>query len=172
MTATPASTAPSFVVRAAAPDDCDAIVALIRGLADYEHLTHLLEVTPAALREHLFGARPFAEAAIARDADGGALGFALWFHNYSTFLGKPGVYLEDLYVVPEARGRGVGQALIGHVGALAVARGCGRFEWSVLDWNESAIGFYESLGATVLPEWRIVRVSGAALESFRRAPGE
>ncbi|WP_085317957.1 GNAT family N-acetyltransferase [Derxia lacustris] len=157
-----------FSIAAATPADCADLVALIAGLAEYEQLTHLLEVTPAALHEHLFGAQPSAEAAIARDADGSALGFALWFRNFSTFLGKPGLYLEDLFVVPAARGRGVGKALIGHVGALAVERGCGRFEWSVLDWNASAIGFYESLGATVMPEWRIVRVTGAALAAFGR----
>ncbi|WP_028309854.1 GNAT family N-acetyltransferase [Derxia gummosa] len=162
--ATPAS----FRIDAAAPADCDDLVALIRGLAEYESLTHLLQVTPLALAEHLFGATPSAEAVIARDADGSALGFALWFRNFSTFLGKPGLYLEDIFVLPSARGRGIGKALIRHVGAIAVERGCGRFEWSVLDWNTSAIGFYESLGATVLPDWRIVRVTGEALARFRR----
>ena len=138
---------------------------LIRELADYEQLVHLVVVTPASLEPHLFGPRPVAEAVVG-EANGSVVAFALFFTNFSTFLGQPGLYLEDLYVQPTHRGTGLGKALLQHLGALAVARGCGRFEWSVLDWNESAISFYERMGATVLPDWRICRVSGAALAKF------
>ncbi|MEO7245131.1 MAG: GNAT family N-acetyltransferase [Rubrivivax sp.] len=152
-------------LRPAAPADAAAIVGLIGKLAEFERLTHLMQVTPARLAEHLFGPRPVAEAVVAQRA-GSLVGFALFFTNFSTFLGRPGLYLEDLYVQPAERGRGTGRALLTHLGALAVERGCGRFEWSVLDWNEPAIGFYERMGATLLPEWRICRVSGDALHRF------
>jgi GNAT superfamily N-acetyltransferase len=150
------------LLRAAEPRDIDAIVGLIRELAAFERLTHLVEVTPESLAPHLFGPRPAAEAVVAERA-GAVVAFALFFTNFSTFLGKPGLYLEDLYVQPAERGSGLGRALLEHLAALAVARGCGRFEWSVLDWNERAIGFYESMGATVMPDWRICRVTGDAL---------
>ncbi len=163
-------------LRAAAPADLDAVVALIAELAAYERLEHLVQVTPASLHPHLFGERPVAECLVA-EVDGAAgaagtpiVGFALFFTSFSTFLGKPGLYLEDLYVQPAHRGRGLGRALLERLGALAVERGCGRFEWSVLDWNASAIGFYESMGATVLPDWRICRVAGDALQRFARSP--
>lgn len=154
---------PTPLLRAAEPRDVPAIVALIRELAEFERLTHLVQVTPESLAPQLFGARPVAEAVVAEGEGGAIVAFALYFTNFSTFLGKPGLYLEDLYVQPAQRGRGVGRALLEHLARLAVARGCGRFEWSVLDWNERAIGFYESMGATVMPDWRICRVTGDAL---------
>jgi GNAT superfamily N-acetyltransferase len=154
-----------FTLRPAALRDLEAIVGLIGELAAFEQLTHLLEVTPAKLRPHLFGERPVAECLVA-EADQQIVAFALFFTNFSTFLAKPGLYLEDLYVQPVQRGRGIGRALLQRLGALAVERGCGRFEWSVLDWNVDAIRFYEQMGATVMPDWRICRVSGAALQRF------
>lgn len=161
---------PAFALRAAEPRDLDDLVRLIGALAEYEHLTHLLEVTPERLGRHLFAERPAAECLVAEVAGAGVVGFALFFPNFSTFLGRPGLYLEDLFVLPEHRGLGLGKALLRAVGALAVSRGCGRFEWSVLDWNAPAIRFYEAMGASVMPDWRICRVSGAALEHF--APRE
>lgn len=163
MSPTPVPAAAAARLRPADPADLGAVVALIGELAAFERLTHLLQVTPESLRVHLFGERPVAECLVAEvDRDGGAavVGFALFFTNFSTFLGKPGLYLEDLYVQPAMRGRGIGRALLERLGALAVARGCGRFEWSVLDWNADAIRFYEKMGATVLPDWRICRVTG------------
>jgi GNAT superfamily N-acetyltransferase len=152
-------------LRAAEPRDVDAIVGLIRELAAFERLAHLVEVTPQSLAPHLFGPRPAAECLVGEVA-GEVVAFALFFTNFSTFLGKPGLYLEDLYVKPARRGSGLGRALLARLGALAVERGCGRFEWSVLDWNEDAIRFYEGMGATLLPDWRICRVTGEAMERF------
>lgn len=169
MSPTPVPAAAAARLRPADPADLGAVVALIGELAAFERLTHLLQVTPESLRVHLFGERPVAECLVAEvDRDGGAavVGFALFFTNFSTFLGKPGLYLEDLYVQPAVRGRGIGRALLERLGALAVARGCGRFEWSVLDWNTDAIRFYEKMGAAVLPDWRICRVTGEALQRF------
>jgi GNAT superfamily N-acetyltransferase len=157
----------SPALRPACPADLPAIVALIRELADFEQLSHLVVVTPESLQPHLFGPRPAAEAVVA-ELDGAVVAFALFFTNFSTFLGRPGLYLEDLYVRPDFRGRGIGRALLQHLGALAVERGCGRFEWSVLDWNTNAIAFYEKMGATVMPDWRICRVTGPALAAFAR----
>lgn len=154
-------------LRAATAHDLSAIVGLIRELAEFEKLEHLVVVTPESLRPHLFGDKPAAEAVVA-EVDGTVVAFALFFTNFSTFLGKPGLYLEDLYVQPAHRGTGLGKALLQHLGALAVARDYGRFEWSVLDWNENAIRFYEKMGATVMSEWRICRVTGPALQAFRR----
>jgi GNAT superfamily N-acetyltransferase len=154
-------------LRAAEPSDVPAIVGLIRELAEFEKLTHLVEVTPQRLQPQLFGERPAAEAVVA-EHEGRVIGFALFFTNFSTFLGKPGLYLEDLYVQPAHRGSGVGRSLLTHLAALANARGYGRFEWSVLDWNVDAIRFYEKMGATLMPEWRICRVTGEALRSFGR----
>ena len=151
----------SFNLRPATPADLPAIVGLIRELADFEQLTHLVVVTPQSLEPHLFGPKPAAEAVVA-EVDGTVVAFALFFTNFSTFLGRPGLYLEDLYVQPAHRGAGLGQALLRHLAALAVERGCGRFEWSVLD----AIGFYEKMGATVMPDWRICRVTGDALTAL------
>jgi GNAT superfamily N-acetyltransferase len=147
-----------MTIRPAVEADVPLIVRLIRGLAEYERLQHQVVATEDTIRESLFGARPFAEVVIAQD-DGAPAGFALFFHNYSTFLGKPGLYLEDLFVVPEARGKGVGTALLLHLKELAIARGCGRMEWSVLDWNEPAIGFYKKLGAMMMDDWRICRLT-------------
>lgn len=158
---------PPPLLRPAAPDDVPALVGLIGELAEYERLSHLVRVTPELLQRHLFGPRPAAEAVIA-EVDGRAVGFALFFTNFSTFLGQPGLYLEDLYVKPGFRRYGLGRLLLRHLGALAVERGCGRFEWSVLDWNEDAIKFYERMGATVLPDWRLCRMTGEALQTFAK----
>ena len=159
----------AHTLRIATPRDLDAIVGLIGELAAFEHLTHLLEVTPDKLMPHLFGERPVAECMVA-EVVGEVVAFALFFSNFSTFLARPGMYLEDLYVQPAHRGSGIGKALLKHLGRLAVARGCGRFEWSVLDWNANAIAFYESLGATVMPEWRICRIGGEGLARFGAVP--
>jgi GNAT superfamily N-acetyltransferase len=154
---------PGFFLRPATPADVPAILALIRGLAEYERLAHEVETDEARLADTLFSARPAAEVVIA-EADGAAVGFALFFHSYSTFLARPGLYLEDLFVVPAHRGRGIGRALMVHLAKLALARGCGRFEWSVLDWNAPAIGFYRSLGAVGMDAWTVQRLAGDALE--------
>ena len=154
-------------LRPASPADLPAIVGLITELADFEKLSHLVVVTPESLQPHLFGPRPVAEAVVG-EVDGSVVGFALFFTNFSTFLGQPGLYLEDLYVQPAHRGTGLGKALLQHLGALAVERGCGRFEWSVLDWNQRAIDFYEKMGATVMPDWRICRLTGERLAAFAR----
>lgn len=156
---------PQHTLRPAEPRDLDAIVALITELAEFERLTHLLDVTVGKLEPHLFGDRPAAECVVAEVA-GEVVAFALFFTNFSTFLAQPGLYLEDLYVRPAHRGAGVGKALLRHLGRLSTDRGCGRFEWSVLDWNEGAIRFYQRVGATVMPDWRICRVTGDALQSF------
>ena len=157
-----------FTLRAAEPRDLPAISGLIHELAAFEKLTHLVQTTPEKLHPHLFGERPAAEAMVA-EVDGGVVAFALFFTNFSTFLACPGLYLEDLYVQPAHRGSGIGRALLSRLGALAVERGCGRFEWSVLDWNANAIRFYEGMGATVMPEWRICRLAGDALAKYAPA---
>jgi GNAT superfamily N-acetyltransferase len=157
---------PAYTLRPAEPRDLDGLVRLIGALAEYEKLTHLLEATPEKLGPHLFGERPAAEALVAELADGSLAGFALFFGNFSTFLCKPGLYLEDLFVLPERRGLGIGKALLLALARLAVERGCGRFEWSVLDWNAPAIAFYQRVGATVMPDWRICRVTGDALAAM------
>ncbi len=159
----------AFTLRAAEPRDLAAISGLIHELAEFEKLTHLVQTTPEKLHPHLFGERPAAEAMVA-EADGAVVAFALFFTNFSTFLARPGLYLEDLYVQPAFRGSGIGRALLSRLGALALERGCGRFEWSVLDWNENAIRFYEGMGATVMPDWRICRIAGEGLAKFGR-PG-
>ena len=150
------------MIRSALPGDTPAIFDLIRRLAEYERLLDACVLTPERLREHLFGPRPFAEALVAEEPEG-VVGFSLFFHNYSTFVGRPGLYLEDLFVLPEHRGRGHGKALLREVARLAVERGCGRLEWSVLDWNEPSIGFYRSLGAVPLEDWTVFRLTGEAL---------
>ena len=155
----------SVSIEAARESDAAVLHALIRGLADYEKLAAQVVGTAGDLQRELCGARPVIEAVVAWDAES-ALGFALYFHNYSTFLARRGLYLEDLFVVPKARGRGLGKALIRHCARVAVERGCGRFEWSVLDWNQPAIAFYQSIGATMLPDWRICRLNGEALTKF------
>jgi GNAT superfamily N-acetyltransferase len=156
---------PGFELRAAEPRDAPAIVGLIGELAEFEKLTHLLQVTPETLHPHLFGAQPVVEALVG-EVQAQVVAFALYYTNFSTFLAKPGLYLEDLYVQPAHRSCGIGRALLERLGALAVERGYGRFEWSVLDWNENAIRFYEQMGAVVMPDWRICRVSGDALRAY------
>jgi len=157
--------APACTIRFGQPDDVPTILGLIKGLAEYERLSHEMVGTEELLREHLFGERPYIEVLIA-EVDGRAVGFALFFHSYSTFLTRPGIYLEDLFVLPEERGRGYGKALLTALGRLAVERNCGRLEWSVLDWNEPSIQFYRSLGAVGMDEWTINRVTGEALEKL------
>lgn len=154
-----------FVVNTTVPADVPEILAMIRGLAEYEKLSEICVASEADLAEALFGARPAAEALIAR-AEGQAAGFALFFHNFSTFLGRRGLWLEDLFVRPEYRRQGCAQALLRALAAIAVERRCGRFEWAVLDWNVRAIDFYRALGATVLPDWRIVRIVGPELAAL------
>ena len=149
-------------IRAAEIDDVPVIGALIRELAVYEELADQAVATDDDLRSHLFGPRPAAEVLVAQDGEA-VVGFALYFSSFSTFLGKPGLYLEDLFVRPSARGRGLGKALMIELARLAVARGYGRFEWSVLDWNTPAIEFYRALGAAPMDGWTVQRVSGAAL---------
>jgi GNAT superfamily N-acetyltransferase len=165
---TPVNTPPTL--RPAEPRDIPTIVALIGELAEFEKLAHLLEVTPDKLMPQLFGQRPAAECWVAEVA-GQVEAFALCFTNFSTFLAKPGLYLEDLYVRPAHRGAGIGKAMLTHLARIAVARVYGRFEWSVLDWNENAIRFYEKMGATVMPDWQICRVTGEALVAFCMAQG-
>lgn len=158
-------TNPGFDLIPASPEHVPAIMELITALAEFERLTHLLEVTPEALHDHLFGQRRAAEVVVALVA-GEVVGFALFFSNFSTFLGRPGLYLEDLFVRPERRGLGIGKALLEHLAALALARGCGRFEWSVLDWNEPSLKFYASLGAIPMSEWTEQRLVGAPLHAL------
>jgi GNAT superfamily N-acetyltransferase len=158
-------------IEPAGPHDAPVLIGLVRELARFEKLDHLVVATEAQLRAELGAQPPVIEASIAWRG-GQALGFALYFHNFSTFLGRRGLYLEDLYVVPEARRQGVGRALIVHLASIAAQRDCARFEWSVLDWNSRAIDFYRSIGAEVLPDWRICRVTGAALDRLAsRAAG-
>lgn len=151
-----------FRIQPATSADVPDILDMIRALADYEKLSHLCVATEADLARNLFVPPARIEVVLGKE-NGVSVCFALFFHNFSTFLGKPGLYLEDLFVRPQYRRHGYGRALLVHLARLAVERGCGRFEWSVLDWNAPAIGFYQSLGATVLPDWRITRVTGAAL---------
>ena len=152
-------------IRPATEADVPLILTFIRELADYERLSHEVAATEEALRDSLFGERRFAEVLIGY-RDGRPAGFALFFHSFSTFLGKPGMYLEDLYVRPEFRGAGIGRALLVHLARLARERGCGRLEWSVLDWNEPAIGFYKGIGASPVGGWTLYRVTGEALEAL------
>ncbi len=152
-------------MREASEEDVPLILSFIRELAEYEKLSHEVVATEEELRESLFGERRYAEVLIA-EHDGSPAGFALFFHNFSTFLGKPGIYLEDLYVKPAFRGAGVGKKLLVHLARLAKRRGCGRLEWWVLDWNEPSIGFYESLDATAMDDWTVYRLAGKALEDL------
>lgn len=154
-----------LLIRAATAADAAQILRFIKALAVYEKLEHMVVADEAQLRKTLFGERPSAEVRIAEWA-GEPAGFALFFHNYSTFLGKPGIYLEDLFVLPEFRGKGIGKALLVHLAQLAVERDCGRLEWSVLDWNTPAIEFYRSLGAVPMDEWTVYRVTGDALPAL------
>jgi GNAT superfamily N-acetyltransferase len=154
-----------MTLRPATIDDVPQILAFIRALAEYERLLHAVVATEDGLRLALFGPRPHAEVVIAEDG-GAPVGFALFFHTFSTFLGQPGIYLEDLFVVPEARGHGVGRALLAHLARLAGERGCGRVEWAVLDWNAPAIRFYEGLGARPNAEWTVYRLTGDPLTAL------
>ncbi len=152
-------------IRSATKKDVPVVAELIRGLARYEKLEHEVVMTEDLLAAGLFGERPYAEVLLAVDEDR-PVGFALFFHNFSTFLGRPGIYLEDLFVVPEERGSGIGRALLEHLARLAVDRGCGRLEWAVLDWNRDAIGFYERLGARPNSDWTVYRLTGEALTTL------
>jgi GNAT superfamily N-acetyltransferase len=154
-----------ILVRSASTEDVPLILSFINELAEYERLSHEVVATEEMLREHLFGERPVAEVLIAEHG-GEAAGFALFFHTFSTFLGRPGIYLEDLYVRPEFRRAGIGHALLVHLASVARERGCGRLEWSVLDWNEAAIGFYRGIGASPVSGWTVYRVTGEALEGL------
>ena len=155
----------SIQILPATRDDVGQILLFIRELAEYEKLSDCVVATEALLQEHLFGPRPTAECVIAR-VDGKPAGFALFFHNFSTFLAKPGIYLEDLYVRPQFRGNGVGKALLRHLAQLVVERKCGRLEWAVLDWNAPAIGFYRRLGAVPMNDWHVYRLSGDSLSAL------
>jgi GNAT superfamily N-acetyltransferase len=152
----------TITIRPARRDDVPLVLQFIRDLARYERLEHEVEAGEAQLAEALFGEHRYAEVVFAC-SDGAPVGFALFFHNFSTFKGRPGIYLEDLYVRPEARGRGIGRRLLAHLAQTAVARRCARLEWAVLDWNEPSIGFYRSLGAVPLDEWKVFRLTGDAL---------
>ena len=154
-----------ITIRPAGEHEAGVILRFIRDLARYERLEHEVVATEESLREALFGARPYAEVVFAC-LNGEPVGFALFFHNFSTFLGRAGIYLEDLYVRPEARGHGVGRRLLTWLAATAVGRGCGRLEWAVLDWNEPSIRFYRNLGAVPLNEWTTFRVTGPALKQL------
>ena len=171
----PSASPAGYCIRPAEPRDAGTLVDLIRELAAFEQLSHAVETTEAALAHHLFGPQPVAECLVAQPCgpkDGVAeagvapVAFALFFTNFSTFRCRPGLYLEDLYVQPAHRRHGLGRALLCQLAALAQARGCGRFEWTVLDWNANAIALYQAMGAQVMPEWRICRVAGEDLARF------
>ena len=159
---------PGLSIDGATTGDVPLLLRFIRALATYEKLEHEVTATEVELRRTLFGERPYAEALIAR-LDGEPVGFALYFHNYSTFVGKPGLYLEDLFVDPAHRGKGVGKALLQRLAAIAVERDCGRMEWAVLDWNAPSIAFYRSLGAVPMDDWTVFRLAGEALEDVARS---
>jgi GNAT superfamily N-acetyltransferase len=158
---------PPADIRPARREDCETLHALVVGLAEYERLAHAVVGSVEALRAELFAPRPVIEAALVWEGNR-AVGFALWFYTYSTFLARRGLWLEDLFIVPEARGKGYGKALLKHCAQLAVERGCGRFEWSVLNWNEPSIEFYKAAGAVLMADWTICRMAGEALERFAR----
>ena len=162
---------PPFSIRPACPGDCETMADLIRELAVYERLEDQAKATPEDLRRNLFGPRPYAEAMVA-EVEGEAAGFALFFHNFSTFRGQPGLYLEDLFVRPDSRGRGIGRALLAKLAALALERGCGRLEWAVLDWNEPAIQFYRTLDAFPMDDWTIFRLADGPLARLAERDGE
>lgn len=149
----------------ASPQNVAALYGMVRELAEYEKLTHVVVSTVADFERELFGPNPRVEGLVA-ELDGEPVAFALFFHNFSSFLGRKGLYLEDVYVKPPHRGKGIGKAILKHLATIAVERNCGRFEWSVLDWNQSAIDFYENLGATVLPDWRIVRMTSDTIKKL------
>ncbi|WP_204151739.1 GNAT family N-acetyltransferase [Leptolyngbya sp. CCY15150] len=164
------SYSPGLSIRPAHPPDTPVLFELVQALADYEELSHHVVGNAESLHNHLFCDRPYVEALVA-EVDQRIVGFALFFYNYSTFLTKPGIYLEDLFVLPDYRRRGIGQAFLQTLAQLAVDRDLGRLEWSVLDWNEPAIRFYKTMGATVLPDWRTCRVTGDALTTLAQASG-
>jgi GNAT superfamily N-acetyltransferase len=166
-TTNPAS-APSVTIRQATEQDVPLILSFIRQLAEYERLLDAVKATEPMLRETLFGPRPAAEVLIAEDG-GKPVGFALFFENYSTFLAQRGIYLEDLFVIPAARGRGIGKVLLQRLAHLAIERNCGRLEWAVLDWNSPAIGFYRRVGAVPMEDWTVYRLSGSSLERLARS---
>lgn len=170
MTALSPTDVPGVTLRVATADDTPVILEMIRELAAYERMSHEVVADEALLRHSLFGERRVAEVLIAEER-GEPLAFALFFHNFSTFLGRPGIYLEDLFVRPAARGRGIGRALLERLARIAMERGCGRMEWSVLDWNEPAIGFYRRLGAAAMDEWTVFRLAGTALEDLGQTGG-
>lgn len=160
-----------ITLRPAVAADVPLVLELIRALGEYERLSHEVVATEADLHAQLFGPRPAAEVLIG-ELDGHPAGFALFFHNFSTFLGKPGLYLEDVFVRPEHRGAGLGKALMAELARIAIARGCGRFEWSVLDWNQPSIDFYRSLGAIGMDEWTVQRITGDALRKLAESAAE
>ena len=162
---------PPFTIRAATPGDVPVLADFIRALAQYEKLSHLLALSDASLEQELFGPDSRVEALLGLEGDQPAA-FAVYFHNFSTFLGRRGLYLEDLFVHPPFRRRGYGRAMLGALARIARERGCGRFEWAVLDWNAPAIEFYRSLGAEVLPDWRICRLTGEALDRLGTRNGD
>lgn len=155
-------------LRSPKPNEVHYIVTFIRELADYEKLLHECQITEESLRESLFCDRPHAETLLAF-LDQKPIGFCLWFHNYSTFLGKPGLYLEDLYIQPEYRNQGIGKRILAKLASIALERGCGRFEWAVLDWNEPSIAFYRKIGAEPMNDWTVQRVTGDALLALARS---
>lgn len=155
-------------LRPATEADLDTIIELIHALAEYEREPEAVRLVPGELRRHLFGPRPYAEVILAETGEGASAGFALFFHNFSTWEGKPGIYLEDLFVRPEFRGQGYGKALLAELARLAVERGCARLEWAVLDWNEPSIQFYRAIGAAPMDEWTTYRLSGEALATLAR----
>ncbi|UYL08031.1 GNAT family N-acetyltransferase [Bdellovibrio sp. SKB1291214] len=158
----------SLQIRKADVADCELILDFIKGLADYEKLSHEVVANPELLRENLFGPEPKAEVLIA-EWDQQPAGFALFFHNFSTFLGRPGIYLEDLFVIPKFRAHGIGKGLLKRLAQLAVERKCGRLEWSVLDWNQPAIDFYVNVGAAPMDEWTVYRLTGDKLSDFAKS---
>ena len=160
------SAAGSFTIAPATPEDVPLVLALITELAEYEKLAHEVKATEGLLREALFNDAPVAHAVIARTGEGTPAGFALFFFSFSTFLGRPGLYLEDLFVRPEFRNRGLGRQLLAYVARVAVDRGCGRMEWSVLNWNEMALRVYRAIGARHMDEWTVQRLTGQALEGL------
>jgi len=161
------TTSSNFIIRAATENDAAVILSLIKELAEYEHLSHEVEATAEDIRRSLFGDRPVAEALIG-EYQGVPVSFALFFYNFSTFVGKPGIYLEDLYVKPEYRSNGFGRRMLAHIAGLAKERNCGRFEWSVLDWNKPAIRTYDRLKASPMKEWILYRLTGEALNKLAR----
>ena len=156
-----------FSIRPASADDCQLILQFIKELAEYEKLSHEVVATPQILQESLFGERPYAEVLIG-EYQATPVAYALYFHNLSTFTGRPGIYLEDIYVQPELRGKSFGRSLLSYIAKLAVERNCSRVEWSVLDWNEPSIQFYRSIGAIALDEWTVQRLHGEALSNFAK----